>query len=53
MRAFSANREDGPADADDEEGEEGLKRVVSLKKRSRGDDASANGDAGEETEQRK
>jgi hypothetical protein len=53
MRAFSKDRDDGPADAGEEVVEEGAKRVVSLKKRSRGDDTTTNGDAGEDVEPRK
>ena len=43
MRAFNAEREVGPADADGEKKEGEVKRIVSLKKRSRDD--VANGDA--------
>ena len=43
MRAFNAEREVGPADADGEKKEGEVKRIVSLKKRSRVD--VANGDA--------
>ena len=42
MRAFSSEREVGPADADGEKKEGEVKRIVSLKKRSRDD--VANGD---------
>jgi len=35
MRAFSAEREVGPADADDGKKEGEVKRIVSLKKHSR------------------